>query len=123
MYGMAYNHNPLLHNPLLMMLMGMQNQPINPFEGNGLLHPVYITPVMMHQLEQSVPATKDLALDNAKQGNLDCEQGATVSCMESEKEIKEYTADGKTIISKPTIPEKISCFAGCAGMKYIHNQC
>ena len=105
-----YSSNPFMSNPLLMIMMAMGNQDINPYQGNGLIHPVYISPLMMHKLEQSVPSFKDPALQDAQQGNMDCTKGATISCTESNKDIQ--TMNGPKPIQ---IPEKISCFAGCAG--------
>jgi len=70
-------------------------RPMNPYEGNGLLHPVYITPLMMHQLEQAGPQWTDPNMENAKAGNLFCDRGLTVEC------------DGPK-------PAKAVCFAGCA---------
>eukprot|EP01084_Bolivina_argentea_P132023 232975_1 len=109
-----YYHNPFMMNPLLMMMMQINMMPMNPYEGNGLLHPVYISPMMMHQLEQSVPAWKDPALDNAKEGNMDCIHGATVSCADSGQKAKTVDTMGQIQIKEMQTPEKISCFAGCA---------
>lgn len=76
-------------------MLDAMTRPMNPYDGNGLLHPVYITPLMMHQLEQAGPKWTDPSLDNAKAGNLYCHEGLTVEC------------DGPK-------PSKIVCFAGCA---------
>jgi len=81
-------------NPLWMMMEAM-TRPMNPYGGNGLVHPVYVTPTMMHKLERSVPEWKDPSEDNARAGNMDCGEGLTVEC------------DGQSV-------EKILCFGGCA---------
>ena len=109
-----YASNPFMSNPLLMIMMGMGNHPINPYEGNGLLHPVYISPMMMHKLEQTVPPWEDPDLADAKEGNLECQKGATVSCMDSGQQSKTVSPEGVWKVRELQIPEKISCFAGCA---------
>ena len=115
MYGYGapnpYPHssNPFMSNPLLMLMMSMGNQDFNPDEGNGILHPVYLSPLAMHKLEQSVPPFEDPDLLDAKQGNIYCTKGATISCGDSGKKIE--TAKG---LKELQIPEKISCFVGCA---------
>ena len=108
----------MFNNPVLMMMMGLQNYPSNPYEGNGLLHPVYISPHMMHQLEQSIPEWKDPSLDNAKAGNMDCLVGATVSCTDSGTTAR-VIDNGIPKIKEVQIPQKISCFAGCASYAFI----
>ena len=85
--GNPYYQNPFFSNPLLMIMMGLGNQNINPYEGNGLLHPVYVSPLVMHKLEQSVQF-KDPRLEDAQKGNMECTKGATVSCMDSGKQEK-----------------------------------
>ena len=61
--------NPFIHNPLYFMMDAM-TRPMNPYGGNGLLHPVYITPLMMHQLEQAGPKWESQTLSDAKAGNM-----------------------------------------------------
>ena len=121
MYGNPYYQNPFLSNPLLLLMMGINNQPMNPYEGNGLIHPVYISPLMMHKLESTVPEWTDPAFDNAKAGNLDCDKGATVSCMDSGKQTKTTTPEGVVKVTDIQIPEKISCFADCARLVTLHS--
>lgn len=107
-------HNPFLQNPLWMLLHASL-KPMDPFEGNGLLHPVYISPSMMHELEQSVPPWQSPSLINAQQGNLECDHGATVSCADSGKQTRTFSPQGVAQLKDTQIPRKISCFAGCAG--------
>eukprot|EP01083_Nonionella_stella_P134022 407723_1 len=104
------------------MMMGLSNQDMNPYEGNGLIHPVYVTPLMMRKLERSVPEWTDPQLDNAKEGNMECVQGATVSCTDSGKKIRTVDPQtGEIKLKDAQIPEKISCFAGCAKFNPCNN--
>ena len=91
----------------------MGNQDFNPDEGNGIIHPVYLSPLAMHKLEQSVQF-KDPGLEDAQEGNMECSKGATVSCMDSGKQEKFVDAQGIITVRELQVPEKISCFAGCA---------
>jgi len=105
--------NPFLQNPAMTVMWAMSHRPINPYEGNGLLHPVYISPMMMHKLQQSVAKPTDPALDAAKAGNMYCDNGATVSCADTGKQVKVQSETGPQVV-KAILPEKISCFGGCA---------
>ena len=91
----------------------------NPLGGNGLFHPVYVSPYLMHQLEHGAPEFIDPDEQAARQGNKDCNTGATVSCVDTGKKVS-YRPNplnhNDIRLKDAVVAEKVSCFAGCAGI-------
>ena len=127
-----YMMNPMMMNMQLMHFMLEMNpyfklltMKFNPLGGNGIFHPVYVSPFLMHQLENGAPEFVDPDEQAARRGNKACSQGATITCADTGKKVR-YRPNplnrNDVRLREDIIPEQIACFAGCAASNPCDNR-